>query len=495
MKASIDRELNTRVFSVWGTVLYVDPATGQLRHGPIDESPENVIFVVDRTLPGSKLRGWLVHDLGDSLQPITCAAHLCWSAAVSAEGEPAEGPTPLALVELERGLVGIEADGRFLGAQPDGSVILVTPRCSLWEFFLLSEDWRVHFAEARQGEGRRPHTTQVDYHYLRNFVISPVFRVRTMKNTEAAKFLIYGHTSWSHGRVYYDLTKHLYRKGFIVDILEWNRGYHSSEIEELKAFYDFFITSFDLGGISNLVGTYGVPYERILALSHADFIRDEAFLETYKRFANFGVVSDSLLASSMSLGIPRIPAIVPLGIDFANFYAEPSERLATVGYASSMKLEWMNTGIDRKRGELARQCAEEASLAFLPAGSIYAQISIHDMPGYYKAVDAVLMTSLFESAGLAVTEAAAAGRLVIGTPVGHFPLRAYAGGGIIAPLKATKFKEFTVEKLIYYKENPSEYVNICRSIQESARQFDWEYMIGDWVEFLEDAIASSASVR
>ena len=39
-------------------------------------------------------------------------------------------------------------------------------------------------------------------------------------------------------------------------------------------------------------------------------------------------------------------------------------------------------------------------------------------------------------------EAAAAGRLVIGTPVGHFPRKAYQGGGILAPIEADKFTAF-----------------------------------------------------
>ena len=100
------------------------------------------------------------------------------------------------------------------------------------------------------------------------------------------------------------------------------------------------------------------------------------------------------------------------------------------------------------------------------------------MPDFYRTVDAVLISSISEGAGLPVMEAAAAGRLVIGTPVGHFPLKAYQGGGIIAPIEAEKFKEFAVATLRYYKENPAAYVEKCRSIQEAARKFDWEYSIG-----------------
>ena len=82
-------------------------------------------------------------------------------------------------------------------------------------------------------------------------------------------------------------------------------------------------------------------------------------------------------------------------------------------------------------------------------------------------------------------EAAAAGRLVIGTPVGNFPRNAYEGTGIIAPIEADKFKEFTAATLRYYKANPSEFVRKCQDIQKAATKLDWQHMIGDWVELIE----------
>ena len=34
----------TRLFTVFGTVLYVEPFTGELRHGPVESSPANAFF-------------------------------------------------------------------------------------------------------------------------------------------------------------------------------------------------------------------------------------------------------------------------------------------------------------------------------------------------------------------------------------------------------------------------------------------------------------------
>ena len=108
-------------------------------------------------------------------------------------------------------------------------------------------------------------------------------------------------------------------------------------------------------------------------------------------------------------------------------------------------------------------------------------------------MDAVLVSSISEAAQLPVMEAAAAGRLVIGTPVGHFPLKAYQGGGILAPIEAAKFKSFATATLLYYKDNPQEFRAKCRSIQEAAKQFDWKNSIGAWIELVEKAGAEKSA--
>ena len=107
------------------------------------------------------------------------------------------------------------------------------------------------------------------------------------------------------------------------------------------------------------------------------------------------------------------------------------------------------------------------------------------MPDFYRTVDAVVTSSISEANALPVMEAAAAGRLVIGTPVGNFPRAAYEGTGIIAPIEADKFKEFTTATLRYYKDNPAEFVRKCQDIQRAAIKLDWQYVIDDWVELIE----------
>ena len=175
--------------------------------------------------------------------------------------------------------------------------------------------------------------------------------------------------------------------------------------------------------------------------------------------------------------------VASLGINYSEFHAEIPERLSTVGYASSMSLK--TYGVELKRGWLAEEAARDAGLAFKVAGSTGNQTSFHDMPDFYKSVDAVVISSISEAAALPVMEAAAAGRLVIGTPVGHFPMKAYQGGEILAPIEPEKFKAFTTATLEYYMSNPAAYFDKCHMIQKAALKFDWEYSIAEWIELIE----------
>src|SRR5208282_6691077 len=162
---------------------------------------------------------------------------------------------------------------------------------------------------------------------------------------------------------------------------------------EIIAFYNFFMTAPD--GVQILADTYGVPYEKIIAVSHHELdirmLIEQKGIEVFREFANYGVVSEFLYCASLMRGVPRIPMVASVGVDFSEFYTEISERLATVGYASSMSARTYD--IEWKRGELAEAAARAAGLAFKVAGSTANQISFHDMPDFYRSVDAVLTSS------------------------------------------------------------------------------------------------------
>ena len=325
-----------------------------------------------------------------------------------------------------------------------------------------------------------------DHRRIKDYIVHPTLKVAANTKPKAKKVLIYGYTKWSHGRVYYDLCKQLHQRGYIVDILDWQAS-HADYIHQIAPYYDFFMTACD--GVRTLVDSYGITCEKIIVISHHELdirmLIEQKGLEIFYQFANYGVVSEFVYCASMMRGVTRVPMVASLGINYSEFFSELSEKLETVGYASSMSVK--TYGVEWKRGDLAAAAVHAAGLDFKVAGSTANQMSFHDMPNFYKSVDAVVTSSISEAAQLPVMEAAAAGRLVIGTPVGHFPMRAYQGGGIIAPIEAAKFKAFTTEKLQYFKKYPRAYVAKCHSIQEAAQQFDWQHSIGEWVDLIEAA--------
>ena len=470
-----------RLITAFGTLVYVDAASGELRHGEAESSPTNAFFVADPSATGAYRHGLLVYDTGVSCDPIVCQADgSCCVSRVNGHGGRLSA-TLFELIPLERGLIAFNARALFLSATPDGRVKLLAPWCSTWELFLASEDWCSDVLVA--GDVQVPNEGSFNWKGIASYLVHPMLRVRANTKPKAKKILIYGYTKWSHGRVYYDLCKHLHRRGYIVDILDWQIN-HANYVAKIIPYYDLFMTALDgVGGLAR----YDIPNDKIIAVSHHEFdirmLVERKGIGVFNEFANYGVVSEFVYCASLMRGVQRVPKVVPIGVNYSEFYAEVSSHLTTVGYASSMSVETF--GVEWKRGKLAEAAARDAGLDFKVAGWTGDQISFHDMPDFYRSVDAVLVSSLSEAAQLPVLEAAAAGRLVIGTPVGHFPLKAYQGGGILAPIEADKFKAFAAATLRYYRETPAAYVDKCRAIQEAARKFDWQYSIDAWVEFIE----------
>lgn len=293
--------------------------------------------------------------------------------------------------------------------------------------------------------------------------------------------LLFIGTGWAFGSVHYELTKYLHARGIVCDVLDWSKGYTREEFAMLAGYYDCIYGV--PGETWPLTDTYGVPHEKIVVVAHGEYDLHH-FLQTRPReeilkFAGYGVLSEFLLNLSQDLGIPRVPKIVRYGVNYKRFFMPIASELKVVGYGGSMHRA-DETGVDWKRGVLAREATEAADLDFKPAGSFH----FLAMPRYYSQVDAVLVTSLREGFGLPAIEAAAAGRLVISTPVGGFPHMASIGAGIVAPLDSNEFTAFVAETLKYYKNNSSVYVEACRKIQASAAALDWDYVVDDWIALL-----------
>lgn len=476
----------SRLFTAFGTVLFVDPSTGELRHGPVETSPANVFLE-----PATYGLDWhpivgLTYAGDGAREPVVCNADSCLVVSAAQKQVRSARMTSFELMPLERGLLGLRAGGMFLSAIPDGTVHLKSTVCSTWELFISTETWPTKSLHSYSDGLWRTRGQSFNVQAIKSYIVHPIIRTKANRQADARKILIYGYTRWSHGRVYYDLCRHLHDRGYIVDILDWQVN-HAAYWHDVLPYYDFVLSAPD--GVSVLADTYRVPFEKMIVVSHSEFdlqmLIDAKGHAVFEQFANYGVVSEHMYCTSMMRGIQKMPMVTSLGVNFEEFYTEIPERLVTVGYASSMSARIF--GMELKRGELAQASVEDAELAFKVAGSTGNQTSIHDMPAFYRSVDAVLISSVSEAGPLPVLEAAAAGRLIIGTPVGHFPQKAYQGGGILAPVEPEKYRKFTGETLRYFRDNPGAFLEKCHAIQSTARKFDWKYSIDDWVQLIERA--------
>jgi hypothetical protein len=167
----------TRLFTAFGTVLYVEPTTGELRHGPVDQSPANAFFVADGNAGGALPRGRLAHETNGSLNPIVCHSDVCLLAPEAQRLNRSTDATSYDLIPLERGLLTLRSGGLFLSAIPDGRTILRAPVCSTWELLMASEDWCT--AELQVDNSWRSDSSTFDRRKIEDYIVNPVIRART----------------------------------------------------------------------------------------------------------------------------------------------------------------------------------------------------------------------------------------------------------------------------------------------------------------------------
>jgi glycosyltransferase involved in cell wall biosynthesis len=103
------------------------------------------------------------------------------------------------------------------------------------------------------------------------------------------------------------------------------------------------------------------------------------------------------------------------------------------------------------------------------------------MAGYYPTVDALIVASTEEGAGLPALEASAAGRLVISTPVGLWQSRSSDSGHTV-PIDERRFVEETTTLLEFYRDNADAYREKCLHTQQHARTYDWSQVIHSWIK-------------
>jgi glycosyltransferase involved in cell wall biosynthesis len=294
--------------------------------------------------------------------------------------------------------------------------------------------------------------------------------------------VFYVQDDWAFGSIHLELTKYLFDYNIDSLVLPWDRGYAFEEFAELNSVTDTFVTTLD--GYGALL-QFGVEPEKIVLISHGpseftNFLHSRIETEMYK-LKGFGVVSNKLQRTAIKMGFSRVPAVTPLGINTNRFRSTmPVRELKTIGYAGIFSRTDPYSPVDCKRGHLAEECANRLNLEFKVAERYHNHFST--MAGFYSSVDCILIPSTVEGAGLPSLEAGAAGRLVIGTPAGHWIERVAEGGGLTASFD--NFVEDAVEYLRFYQSNPSELQAKCEEIAAHAESYDWKYCAQAWAQII-----------
>lgn len=296
------------------------------------------------------------------------------------------------------------------------------------------------------------------------------------------KVLFYTQNRWAFGAIHHGLCKELYKHNIYANLLDEDKEYTKEEFELLNNRYDLIVTNPD-----KVVGLHqksNIPLSKIVAVAHGqwDILLANQSVDIYPHLHSFGVISNILKTKCKEWNMVIEPKVVETGIHFDLFYTKPSEQLKVIGYGG-IKQTHNFYGQEIKRGHLVEKTCNEVEGIQLQASGSYNFLC---MPAYYKTVDSVVMSSTEEAGGLPMLEAAAAGRLPIGTPAGYFEENAPKGGGILVPLDENEFVEQTKQIILYYKDNPKAYVDKCLEVQAYARDhYDWSKKVEAWVELLE----------
>jgi glycosyltransferase involved in cell wall biosynthesis len=297
------------------------------------------------------------------------------------------------------------------------------------------------------------------------------------------KVLFYTFNGWAFGTIHQALCKELYKHNIYASVLDWTIAYRPEEYAYLNKLYDVFVTNPE--AVMHL-HNWGIPFNKIVTVAHGQWdlllAKKNNGVDFFNEVKEFAVISDILAKKSKEFEIPREPKITPIGIHFDMFVSDIHPELKMLGYAGHKETKNFSE-VDIKRGYLVEQAVQGIEGLELTFHGYYHYLC---MPSYYTNIDGLIMSSSEEAGGLPAMEAAASGRLVLGTPVGYFQHNASKGAGIELPLDEGNFVPKARQHLLYYRDNPSEYRQKCQSIQQFAREnYDWSSVIKLWIEILE----------
>ena len=296
------------------------------------------------------------------------------------------------------------------------------------------------------------------------------------------KVLFFFENAWAFGSIHNALAKELYPYGIHADIIDWGNQYIVEEFEYLNSVYDYFVSIPSV--VMHLHQYCNIPMEKIIAVGHGqiDILKalDENGNDLFNSVKKYAVISETLKNKSIEFGIERIPEVTKTAVHFDMFYSKPADRLKTIGYGGA-KEAYDYYGNEIKRGYLVENVVNQINGIDLKTTNRY---NNYCMPGYYKTIDGLVVSSTQEAGGLPAMEAAAAGRLVMGTPVGFL---GEDTSGILLPMEAENFQTKLKDTIELYRDDSQLYKSKCEEIQTFAREnYDWKHVINEWVQLFSD---------
>ncbi|RUX19293.1 hypothetical protein EOA27_11755 [Mesorhizobium sp. M2A.F.Ca.ET.037.01.1.1] len=126
-----------QLFTSHGTIVFVDPSSGEVRHGTFEHSPQNTLLVQQGALARLKFT-----EAGIDKEIVYLRDYSAIVGSKKFDSPDVLNILPGTLTpKIFRGReFGLEKGGKFLCAEPDGRITLSRPACETWELFHLRED-------------------------------------------------------------------------------------------------------------------------------------------------------------------------------------------------------------------------------------------------------------------------------------------------------------------------------------------------------------------
>jgi D-inositol-3-phosphate glycosyltransferase len=139
--------------------------------------------------------------------------------------------------------------------------------------------------------------------------------------------------------------------------------------------------------------------------------------------------------------------------------------------------------------ELDRLCALAGDLGVGVRVRFPGAVAQRDLPNYYRAADALVVTSRYESFGLAAVEALASGLPVVAAQVGGLPsIITHGENGLLVRWRCP---EAFAEQLDLLLEDTALRARLSAAARSSVERFSWE-RIGDEVRALYQELTDDA---